>query len=333
MATDLLSLANARRLALALGNVLVAGLLLAAVMIFLAPLWWFAELFTHFRAQGAVAGVALALLFFALSAPKRGALALVLAVGHVVAVAPAYMSSGPGRDLVGVADGLPRFRLLSANVLTENTEHGAFLAFVRAEAPDALMVVEVGPEWARDLETLADLFPVRRFEPREDNFGVAVLARDPRAVAEIVDCGPAGVPSTRLRLPVSGTDTVVTLLSTHPMPPIGQAAAAERDAQLAACVRLLSEAAPGPRVLTGDLNLTPFAPGFDALLVAGRLFDSRAGFGLQASWLVDFPLLSVPIDHALHSAELVVLDRRVGPDVGSDHRPIVVDFALAPTPP
>ncbi len=316
MATEAVS---PRRVGEGLLNVFLGGMLLAAVFILAARLSWFAELFTHFRAQGAVGGLLLALAFGLLRAPKRAAVSGALAVGHVLAVAPAYVPEAP------VPEGLPRFRLVSANVLTENDAHDAFLSFLRAESPDVFMVVEVGQGWATALETLADAYPLRRFVPQEDNFGVAVLARDPRATAEIVWCGPAGVPSARVRLPVG--EGFVSLLMTHPIPPIGRGAAADRDAQLLDCGRALGTAG-GPRVFAGDFNATPWSPIFADLRAATGLLDSRAGFGLQASWMVGFPPFAIPIDHVLHSPDLAVIDRRVGPEIGSDHRPIVTDFAL-----
>jgi endonuclease/exonuclease/phosphatase (EEP) superfamily protein YafD len=39
-------------------------------------------------------------------------------------------------------------------------------------------------------------------------------------------------------------------------------------------------------------------------------------------------LLQVSIDHLLHSSELAVADRRLGPPLGSDHLPLVVDLSL-----
>lgn len=313
---------SARRVALGVMTSLLGGLVLATALILAARLGWFTELFTHFRVQGAVAGLGLAPLLLLLGARRRALLAFAVGLGHGAAIAPAWLPGAP------VPQGLPRFRLLSANLLTENEAHGELLALVREEKPDVVMLVEVGQRWAADLETLADEYPVRRFAPQEDNFGVAALARDRRATVEIVYCGPMGVPSTRVRLPVG--DTVVTLLSTHTMPPIGGGAASDRNAQLVECGQVLNRE-PGPRVLAGDLNVTPWSPAFADLLAATGLLDSRAGFGVQASWLVGFPPLSIPIDHALHSPDLAVLERRIGPEFGSDHRPVIVDFAFSPT--
>jgi endonuclease/exonuclease/phosphatase (EEP) superfamily protein YafD len=40
------------------------------------------------------------------------------------------------------------------------------------------------------------------------------------------------------------------------------------------------------------------------------------------------PLVRVQIDHLLHSPDLVTLDRRLGPRLGSDHAPLIVRLAL-----
>jgi endonuclease/exonuclease/phosphatase (EEP) superfamily protein YafD len=40
--------------------------------------------------------------------------------------------------------------------------------------------------------------------------------------------------------------------------------------------------------------------------------------------------MRVPIDHLVHSPVLEVTDRRLGPDLGSDHFPLLVDLQVAP---
>jgi hypothetical protein len=76
------------------------------------------------------------------------------------------------------------------------------------------------------------------------------------------------------------------------------------------------------------LNLTPWSFHFKVLLRVTGLHDSARGFGVQPSWPNNNPFLRIPLDHVLHSPDIVVLQRTIGPDVKSDHFPVIVDLAL-----
>ena len=52
-------------------------------------------------------------------------------------------------------------------------------------------------------------------------------------------------------------------------------------------------------------------------------------FGLAGTWPANAWLLRIPLDNCLVSKEIAVAGRRVGPGIGSDHLPLIVDFALA----
>ena len=81
------------------------------------------------------------------------------------------------------------------------------------------------------------------------------------------------------------------------------------------------------RMAVGDLNCTPWSPHFDKFLQTARLRDSALGRGVSPTWF-PIPLLGLPIDHFLVSKEIEVVNRVVGPNVGSDHRPVVLTFRL-----
>jgi endonuclease/exonuclease/phosphatase (EEP) superfamily protein YafD len=82
-------------------------------------------------------------------------------------------------------------------------------------------------------------------------------------------------------------------------------------------------------MVLGDLNTTSWSPYFRDLVADSGLLDSRRGFGVEPSWpSFGLPLLRIPIDHGLVSPAVSVLDRRIGPAAGSDHLPLVIDFAL-----
>ena len=85
----------------------------------------------------------------------------------------------------------------------------------------------------------------------------------------------------------------------------------------------------GRRVVAGDLNATPWSHPFRRLLADGRLHNSQRGYGLELTFPAHAtPLLQVSIDHVLYSDGFRVVDRRLGPALGSDHFPVVVDLAL-----
>ncbi len=81
-------------------------------------------------------------------------------------------------------------------------------------------------------------------------------------------------------------------------------------------------------MVLGDFNTTPWNYYFQKFLKESGLRDSSQGFGPQPTWPNFSRLLSIPIDHCLHSAEIVIVGRQIGPDVGSDHYPVIVDYAL-----
>jgi len=68
-------------------------------------------------------------------------------------------------------------------------------------------------------------------------------------------------------------------------------------------------------------------------LLAGPadLANSQEGFGYAASWPARLPPFGrIPIDHALHSRDLTVTDRQLGPGTAaSDHRPLRVTLTPA----
>ena len=86
-----------------------------------------------------------------------------------------------------------------------------------------------------------------------------------------------------------------------------------------------------PVIVIGDLNATPWSEGFRLLAGPADLANSQEGFGYAASWPARLPPFGrIPIDHALHSRDLTVTDRELGPGTAaSDHRPLRVTLTPA----
>ena len=78
-------------------------------------------------------------------------------------------------------------------------------------------------------------------------------------------------------------------------------------------------------ILAGDMNLTSYTRQFRKLKRKLKLVDSRKGFQRQASWPTLLPaILRIPIDHVLVSKDIEVVERSLGPAIGSDHLPVFI---------
>lgn len=193
-----------------------------------------------------------------------------------------------------------------------------FLAFVCVNL--ILVLEEISAEWISDLRTLTNVYPHSITQPRDDNFGIGVFSKLPLVEGEVCYIGSAGVPS--IVATVDAGHSTFRLLATHPLPPGGREYSRRRDEQLELLPDYIQS--PLPVLLLGDLNVTPWSFHFRRLLARSGLRDSAKGFGVQPTWPSFSMPLRIPIDHCLHSAEIVVVDRRIGRSVSSDHYPLII---------
>lgn len=299
-----------------------ALLLLAPTVLSLAARWhWTFDLLTSFHVH-----------YLFLLAPfmvlavflKRWVCASLLTIGlfyNLSLVVPVYITSRP----VAVdGDGV---RILVANVWSKNSQYEKFNRLVSESDPDVIVVMEVNAAWADVLRQQRDVYPHQEVMARPDNFGIALLSRFPLGQSEVLELGERRLPSlfAKAKLP-SGHE--LSLLATHPLPPAGSAARL-RNQQLVAVADFISSIM-GPKVLCGDLNVTPWSPHWYDLLDRSGLRDSRPGFGNQPTWPRKVPRMArIPIDHALVSEEVSVVKRKIGKNIGSDHFPVIVDLKVS----
>ncbi|MCC7419867.1 MAG: endonuclease/exonuclease/phosphatase family protein [Planctomycetaceae bacterium] len=287
----------------------------------LARRHWIFDLATHFVVQSAVLMAVFLAISLVLRDWRMALLAAVVLVINAARIVPLYL---PADEPSSTGQ---RIRLLSANVHTGNRNAAPFLELVQREDPDIILVMEVDARWIRELSLLRDRYPHFHEHGRPDNFGIALYSKIPLDGLDEIEVADSEVPTLLARLKLDGRS--MTLIGTHPLPPISRDYTGLRNRQLAALGELAArEATHGPVVLAGDLNTTSWSPIFADLLKASGLRDSRLGRGLQASWPTTSPLILIPIDHVLISPDLAIHDRRLGDPIGSDHWPVVVDFSV-----
>jgi endonuclease/exonuclease/phosphatase (EEP) superfamily protein YafD len=297
----------------------------AMVVLAMLPSWigllgtwhWALDLFSHFRWQYLIVSV----LAVGLTAWRGPRLVLAFAVATLLlnGFLIGRLAWQPGISRDNLADDF-KLTVLSVNVLTSNPDKQAVLDHVQQADADVVFVMEVNGEWLAALQVLKSKYPHHMEHPREDNFGLALFSRIPWKREETLWLGDSLVPTVEVELSHQGRELVV--IGTHPLPPVGREYASHRDEQLRLLAAHVSKRKP-PALIVGDLNATPWSNGM-RIVTAG---DGLAFRSLSPPWTPTWragSIFAIPIDHALCTAPLVITERKAGPDVGSDHRPVRV---------
>lgn len=297
----------------------------AITIIGLLPSWiglagglhWVFDLCSHFRWQY----LAVCVVAVIWAAWKRHRLVLLVSVATLLLNGwmIGHLAWHPEISRDGIAGDF-KLRVLSMNVLTSNRDAPAVLREIEVSHVDVVFLMEVNQRWMSELRVLRESYPHSIAMPREDNFGVALFSRIPLERQEILWLGQADVPSVQIELKHQGRGLV--LIGTHPLPPVGGNYSSMRNEQLRELAGHVT-AVKKPVLVVGDLNATPWSAGMRLLTADGRLGFRSQSPPWTATWRAG-SLFAIPIDHALCTAPMVITDRSVGPDVGSDHRPLLL---------
>ncbi|MCX6996820.1 MAG: endonuclease/exonuclease/phosphatase family protein [Kiritimatiellaeota bacterium] len=292
----------------------------ASLLGFLGSCHWLLDLCSHFRVQYFLGLGVTALLLLMLRQRRAAAVFGALALVNLSMVLPLYFGKKP----TPAAGGIP-VRAMLINVNTRLGKAADVSAAIRRFNPDFVVLEEVSVPWLSDLKPVLAGYRYSVCEPRADNFGIALFSKFPCTRSRVAYIGDADIPS--IIAEIETPRGWCTVLATHPLPPRSREYSGFRNGQLAALPRWVRRAT-SPVLLLGDLNTTPWNYYFKRLLAESGLQDSAQGRGVQATWPAFHPLLRIPIDHCLCSPEIGIVNRQVGPDVGSDHFPLIVDFVI-----
>jgi endonuclease/exonuclease/phosphatase (EEP) superfamily protein YafD len=307
---------------LAIPAVALAAVSLAAF----AGRWvWWLDVLANFRPQYVVSLVVLGMVVLMSRWRRIGYGILAVAAINLVFVLPLYVGSP------GVADpDLPSLRVMSFNLLSTNASYSDVIEYIRTVDPDLVLLHEASRPWEVAIEAANLGYEVIR--PRSDNliFGTLVMVRGEDVEAISYGFAETQPRAVSIMYRPTGWPGGVSVLSTHPLAPTEKRRAQLRDAQLDFAATWAADQEDG-FIVVGDFNATPWSWPFRNLMARAPLRNSQLGFGVQPSFPTSSTfLMRVPIDHLLHSDTLSVVDRRLGPAMGSDHFPLVVDLQLNP---
>ena len=309
-----------------LGKIAAYGLTLAGLVILaatslrlFATQWWVADLFCQFAVQYVLLLIPIVLGLFFIGRRKSAALFLIAWLVNVIVISP-YIPIAADRPVLD-----DTLRLLTQNVLTSNRDYQSVIDLIDNEQPDFVVLIEIDRGWINGMSELHFVYPFRKTVTHSGNFGIGIYSKIPWTDCQARDTGPDRLPTIYAEFTVN--DKPFQIVGTHPFPPVGGGPANSRNQQLIEVAESMNLSMP--RILTGDFNLTPWSPWFSRVLEIAQLQDPATIFDITPTWYL-FPTIlgGVKIDHAL-VADLKVTDHRIGTDVNSDHRAVILDFSVS----
>jgi endonuclease/exonuclease/phosphatase (EEP) superfamily protein YafD len=311
-------------LALALG----AGALMTGAGT-LAPLYPIADFPNHFRPYTLAGACALLMLALALRAPLAAwTSAALVGLNAALLALPLQWSAEPAeRPTAGqalAATGQRDIKVVTFNMHFGNARPTA--RFLLEEDADIVLLQEIGAREVRALRPLLQARYPHSHVCAQRRCNAAILARRPW-VAAGQEPWSRGNPETiwvELDEPGLGRIKVVGVHLSLPFQP------ADQVRQVARLVRLRATH-KGPMIIAGDFNMTPWSWRLQRFLART---DMRRHATFLRSWPADrqfgAPFPAFLIDHVTTTPDIGSVSIRTGPNLGSDHLPVVAVLRLPP---
>jgi endonuclease/exonuclease/phosphatase (EEP) superfamily protein YafD len=303
---------------------------------FLADHWWVFDIVTSYRPQEAIALAVAVVLAAALRCWKTLPIAVVALALNVWQVAPVYTQHQP------TPAGPARLSIAHINLQSSKGDVGAMKEWLAGRPADIVVVLDTQRDLATSVyQGVGDysmIYPKVAGVTTNKRKTKSTVAFSPKSAEVVVLSAVKGVtaaapeapdlPTSSVELHASIGDQPVTLLGLHTQSPTTTARHQLRDVQLGAVDNWLSSTSE-PAIAFGDFNVTYYSPAFQRLLDDTGARSSQLGFGIQATWPVQFRPAGIAIDQSIYTGGLTAVSRRRGPSFGSEHRSLIVTYALA----
>ena len=193
---------------------------------------------------------------------------------------------------------------------------------------DVIFLVEVTQEYREKLDELTQEYPHKVDNPSNRWLFQTVLSKLPIISHKTKDFShsPRRYSLTRLRSPQGNQ---LDVYGVHLNTPMTNHSWQLRNGELQFIARDIRENPNLNKILVGDFNTTPYSSAFPKLLEQARLIAPRYTL-FDNTWPKPLPAVArITIDHCLVSPAMEILSRKIGPDLGSDHLPVITEINLA----
>lgn len=252
---------------------------------------------------------------------------LVLAVTPLLFGAPAVARSAPSSNFV----------VLTSNILAGNRDYAAFRSVVQRYQPDLVVLQETDKPWktvgaelpglpfasAHDAHT--DVFVASRYPIRTE-----LVAMDAAATPRPDTGGGAAI---RVEVDRPGGTRPFVVYAIHPPTPRSYDGWTTRNAYLETIAQpIAADAETSDVIVAGDWNTPIWSPFLARFLdTTGLVTTERSAWPAPTRFfrrLARLTALGSPIDRIAVSKDIGVQSISVGPDIGSDHLPVVARLLI-----
>ncbi len=283
----------------------------------LGQLWIAFDVFSQFTLQFAVVTLAFAIGLMMPRARLLAAFLVIIAGVIAIGIWPHVASRAPF-NLATAAANQKVLRVASFNTLYTNDNAEAVKAEVLRLDADVVGLVEMGPAKKRILTDLRALYPFQANCFTKDFCNLVILSKVPLETTGS-DVSWDGPPYLKAKFGPEAGGLTVFLVHTIRFP--------HSRAQFRQVMALstLIESTPGPKLVMGDFNATPFSRIIQTM-------ETRANLTRLTnlpSWPSYAGLPQIAIDHIFVSRGVRAIESQtIGQSGGSDHFPIIVKIAV-----
>ncbi len=309
------------RIALLAAGAVILALLIAGHLNRLHPAF---DSIGHFRLHLAVIGLVTGVLLVASKSLLGGsALTIVSALSLFTTVWPTLGAA----KAEAAGEPSASYRLLQANLRFDNQNPEEFIRLLGETRPDVATVEEIPAMWAARLKTVSAMYPHQLICPGRDRIGgVAILSRRPFVDDGLTFCDGDGAAAVQSVDIAGRTVTIAAMHLEWPWPKMQP----QQLVWLRPVFQRIKDAG-NPVLIGGDMNATPWSA---AVAEIAEETGTKPLPQVWGTWLhVAFPKayatwLGLPIDNILAGAGVTLRSAATQRAIGSDHRPLLVEFSL-----
>lgn len=220
------------------------------------------------------------------------------------------------------------FSLVTANVYINNSKSDALLEAISKVEPDLILLLEPDETFEKKCRVLEKTYKNHIKLPKDNTYGLLFYSKFKITNYKVEHLTDPEVPSIFAKLLIND-DVVLHFVGLHPRPPRpNETDSDQRDGELMKASHYIEDHSSEPLVVAGDLNDVAWSHTTRLFKRTSKVLDPRVGRGMFNSFPTYFLPLRIPLDRVFHTSSLMLKSLKRLKDIGSDHFPIYVNFAI-----